>query len=182
MKIIFLDRDGVINRFPGIGKYATRPSHIRVLPRSIRAIRALTEAGYEINVISNQGCVSRGMITRQGLERLTTLVRRPIERGGGKIRKFFYCVHQTSDRCACKKPKIHLIKKAARGRRIPWSKSYFIGDSAEDMLAARRAGLRSILVLSGRVKKRNIKDLPAKPDIVKKDLGEAAAWLLKKKS
>ena len=72
MKIIFLDRDGVINRFPGMGSYVTRWKDLRLIPKATRAIKLLSGAGYEIHVISNQGCVARKLITLKGLDRLTS--------------------------------------------------------------------------------------------------------------
>ena len=182
MSLVFLDRDGVINRFPGKGVYVTRPSQFKIFPRALDGIKRLTDAGRELVVVSNQGCVSRGLLTKKTLDRMTRQMLQTIRRSGGRIRKVYYCVHQTSDRCKCKKPKTLLLKKALRGRRLDPAKIFFIGDSEEDLAAAKNFGCRSILVLSGRLKKRDIPGLSTKPDAVKKDLREAAEWLLKQKS
>ena len=105
-KIIFLDRDGVINKFPGMGHYVTSLKSFRFLPNVKKAIALLTKNNYEIYVISNQGCVSRGLITVEGLDKITARMLRSVQAAGGAIKKVFYCIHQTSDRCECKKPKI----------------------------------------------------------------------------
>ncbi len=182
MLFAFLDRDGVINRFPGKGKYVTKPSQLKILPGALEAITELTRAGYELAVVSNQGCVSRGLLTKKSLERMTRQMLQKIRLAGGRIRRVYYCVHQTKDRCDCKKPKTLLLKKALRGRRLDRSKIYFIGDSEEDVQAAKNFGCRSVLVLSGRLKKKDLTGLAVKPDAVKKDLREAARWLLRKRS
>ena len=70
-KIIFLDRDGVINRFPGMGNYVTRQSEFHFIPGSLEAVSLLTQAGFEVNVVSNQGCVSRGLLSVAKLGRIT---------------------------------------------------------------------------------------------------------------
>ena len=70
-KIIFLDRDGVINRFPGIGSYVTRLKDFHLIPDALNAINHLNEAGFEVNVISNQGCVSHKLITLRTLRHIT---------------------------------------------------------------------------------------------------------------
>ena len=182
MTLVFLDRDGVINRFPGKGAYVTRSSELEIFPQALDAIKKMTDAGYELVVISNQGCVSRGLLTKKSLDRMTRLMLQKIRYSGGQIRKVYYCVHQASDRCDCKKPKTLLLKKALKRRRLQRSKLFFIGDSEEDLRTAKNFGCRSILVLSGRLKKRDLPKLPIKPDEVKKDLREAAEWLLGLKS
>lgn len=181
MKIIFLDRDGVINRFPGMGAYLTRWEDFYFLPGVIDAIALLSQAGFELNIISNQGCVAHGDISLEGLNDITHRMLKKIEAGGGKIAGVFYCVHQTSDNCDCKKPKTKLFHDALRGRTVDLKSVYFVGDSIEDIQAGENLGCQKILVLSGRNGESDLKDFPVKPDVVKKDLWEAAQWILQKK-
>lgn len=182
-RLIFLDRDGVINRFPGFGRYVTRWAEFRFLPHSVKAIAALTRAGYHIAVVSNQGCVARGLITSEGLRALTDRMRRRIERSGGRLDEVYYCEHRASQNCSCKKPKTALFLRALKKRKAADVRNiFFIGDSAEDMEAGRRLGCRTILVLSGRLKKKDVPDLTHPPDSVKKNLWEAVRWILRKKS
>lgn len=179
MSLIFLDRDGVINRFPGKGRYVTSIAQFYFLPGAKKAVRLLSDAGHELVVISNQGCVSRGYLTEKKLKLITDRMLASVERAGGRIRKVFYCIHQTADACGCKKPRLGLIRKAVGRRRGLLKKAYFIGDSKEDVETAAGAGCRSILVLSGRSKKKDITDFKTRPDQVKKDILEAAKWILR---
>ena len=181
-KIIFLDRDGVINYFPGMGAYVTRLNEFCFIPGAIEAIRLLTGAGFEVNVVSNQGCVSRGLISLKTLRRLTVKMMTRIHEAGGQLNGIFYCVHQQSDKCRCKKPNVVLFKKALRRRQIQLSEVFFIGDSKEDIEAARNLKCRPLLVLSGRTKRKDLRIFEPKPDIVKKNLLEAVRWILQKKS
>ena len=181
-KIIFLDRDGVINHFPGMGAYVTRLNEFRFIPGAIEAIRLLTGAGFEVNVISNQGCVSRGLISLGTLRRLTVKMAGQIHKAGGQLDGIFYCVHQISDKCRCKKPNVVLFKKALGRRRFPLSGVFFIGDSKEDVEAARNLKCRPLLVLSGRTKRKDLGFFKPKPDVVKKNLLDAVRWILQKKS
>lgn len=182
MSVVFLDRDGVINRFPGKGLYVTRWEDFHFLPRAIEAVRLLNRAGLEPMVVSNQGCVSRGLITMAGLEELTARMLKEVEAGGGKISGVFYCVHQTSDRCDCKKPKTKLFRDALKGRDVDPKTVFFIGDSEEDMEAGINFGCRTILVLSGRATREQAEIFQARPGVVKNDLWEAANWITQKKS
>ena len=181
MRRIFLDRDGVINRFPGVGHYVTSLKELHVLPSALRGIRLLTKAGYQMHVTSNQGCVARGMITKTDLWRLTRRMCRDIKKAGGRLHQFHYCLHRSSQNCACKKPKTFLLKKAFKGSKAQRGDIWFIGDSDVDVRAGRDYGCRTMLVLSGRTKRKGLKDLPVKPDKVQKNLYEAAKWILKEK-
>lgn len=180
MKFIFLDRDGVINEFPGFGQYVTSLAQFRLLEGSAQAVALLKSAGFEVNIISNQGCVSRGLITREELNRITETLKKDVEAAGGHIDGVYYCPHQTSDACECRKPKAGLLHQALQERPIDLQASYFIGDSEEDMMAGQLFGCRTILVLSGRSKKEDVPSFKAKPHFVKNNLLEAAQWILKK--
>lgn len=182
MALVLLDRDGVINEFPGVGAYVTSWEMVRFVPKAKEALALLTRAGYDTAVISNQGCVARGMITREGLDALTGRMMGEIEAAGGKLGSAFYCVHQTSDVCECKKPKTGLFHEAMRGRPENPASVYFIGDSEEDMAAGKAFGCRTILVLSGRTRSEDVEKLKTPPDAVKKDLWDAANWIIARAS
>lgn len=181
MKLLFLDRDGVINQFPGMGYYVTSWKRFRFLPGAKKAIALLSKSGFEIHIISNQGCVARRMITRAGLKLITDRMLGQIRRSGGEISGVHYCPHQATDRCACKKPGTKLFKKAIGRRKVDLKSVYFIGDSKEDVQASKNLGCKSLLVLCGRNRLKNVKDFPVKPDEIKKDLWSAASWLVRKK-
>ena len=179
-RLVFLDRDGVINRFPGKGVYVTSQELFDFLPVALEGIRLLTEAGVELAVVSNQGCVSRGLITQKTLDTMTGRMLEEIQRAGGNISAVYYCPHQTSDACDCRKPQTALFKKALAGRQIKMDTVYFLGDSEEDMAAGKSLGCHTILVLSGRSGKEDVAQLNTQPEVVKNDLLEAARWILKK--
>ncbi len=179
-RVVFLDRDGVINAFPGKGLYVTKSEDLRILPGAASGISILKKAGCDIFVITNQGCVSRKYITAMELESMHGEMRRRLEGEGAVIDGIFYCPHQTSDACECKKPKTALFKKAVEGRGVDFAKTFFVGDSEEDMAAGRAIGCCTVLVLSGRTRECDVEQLVTKPDIVKKDLLEAARWIAEK--
>ena len=181
-KIIFLDRDGVINEFPGMGHYVVSLEEFRMIPGSARAVALLCEAGFEVHVITNQGCVSRGLLSEKWLEAIHDRMRREVGAAGGRFAAILYCPHQTSDACECKKPKPTLFLKAAAGRKVDFSSVYFIGDSEEDILAGKNVGCKTVLVLSGRTNSDNLAEISPKPDFIKRNLLEAAQWITQKKS
>lgn len=182
MNVVFLDRDGVINEFPGKGEYVTSQAAFRFIPRAKEAIRLLSERGCEIYVVSNQGCVSRGLISAADLEAMTDRMLEEVRSAEGRIDGVFYCLHQTSDACDCKKPKISLFKKALAGRPVDKRSACFIGDSREDVEAGRALGCLTVLVLSGRTKREDLPSFEPKPDRVAADLWEAATWIARNES
>ena len=182
MSLVFVDRDGVINRFPGQGFYVTSLDAFEMLPGSAKAIALLNREGFEVVVISNQGCVSRGFLSEEGLAQITDKMVTAVRKEGGALSGIFYCKHQTSDNCGCKKPKTGLFEQAMRTRSDNLASVFFIGDSQEDVEAGKAAGCRTLLVLSGRSTEADLKNFKIKPDIVKKDLWEAATWITQKKS
>ena len=126
--------------------------------------------------------MSRGLLSRKKLLEMTRWMLRQIRVKGGVIRKVHYCLHQSADNCRCKKPQTLLMQKAVKGRRLDRRKLFMVGDSDVDIEAGNRFGCRTVLVLSGRNKQKDVHALAVKPDFVKKNLWEAAKWLTQKKS
>jgi D-glycero-D-manno-heptose 1,7-bisphosphate phosphatase len=181
MKAIFLDRDGVINKYPGDRNYVTALKDFTFIGGSLSAIKKLTDAGYKIFVISNQAGVTKGLYSRKTLDSMTRLMKRRVASAGGKIQKVLYCLHTEEQNCSCRKPKDGLFKKATRGVRVDRKNSYFIGDSMRDMKAGRKFGCKTVLVLSGREKLKNSPHWDAAPDFVARDLRTAAENIIGKR-
>lgn len=182
-KVIFLDRDGVINKDPEFineYEYVTKWSEFKFLPGVKRAIKRLTGAGYSIYVISNQAGVAKGYFTLKDLAAVTERMKSALERAGGMITEVFYCPHRNEDNCGCRKPKAGLFKKALRRGKIDFKKAFFIGDNIRDVKAGHAIGCRTILVLSGKVRSRDSRRWEAKPDFVKRDLSEAVDFILRR--
>ncbi len=180
-RFVFIDRDGVVNKDPvDFGKYyVTSWEDFHFLPGALEAIKKLADNNYKIAVISNQAGVAKGVYTKTALDEITARMLERIKEAGGSIYSVQYCVHKAEDNCDCRKPKAGAFKKAAQGVKVDFAKSYFVGDTQRDMQAGRAVGLTTILVLSGRVKTEGeTRDWPVKPDLVKKDLAEAAQWLI----
>ncbi len=175
-KIVFLDRDGVINEFPGDGKYVTRVKDFHFLPGALEAIRRLTRDGYTLFVISNQAGVDKGIYSRSKLDQITRHMMRHVQRADGRIRKIFYCTHRSDAGCDCRKPRIGSLVAAMKLIKRPvkeLSRTFFIGDTKSDIEAGFRAGCRTIFVLSGHEDRRRLKKWAVYPDFITKNLLEA---------
>lgn len=147
-RTVFLDRDGTINHRVEDG-YVTSWSGFRFLPGAKDALRRLTQAGYRIVVVSNQAGVGKGLMSAADLQEITARFRAAVRASGGRIDDVFYCTHAPAENCDCRKPKPGLLLRAASRRRVPLSKTFFVGDSESDVLAGQRAGCRTILIAAG---------------------------------
>ena len=173
MRIVFLDRDGVINEFPGHRNYVTSWEEFSFIPGSIEAICLLKEHGFKVYVASNQAGVAKGLYSHKDLECINKNMLKEIRGWGGDLDDIFYCFHRDEDDCDCRKPKPGLLTRVLDNLEQKPKDCFFIGDSLRDVKAARNAGCKSVLVLSGSESAKNRENWEIKPDYVFDDLFEA---------
>jgi len=187
LKVVFLDRDGVINEYLASG-YVTGWDKFHFLPGAIEAIKLLNSNGYEPIVISNQAGVNKGLYSLQTLAQITKNMSRGIEKDGGHLKAVYYCPHCEAENCDCRKPETGLFKKAIKelNLNLDLANTYFIGDSLKDIKAGRALGLRTVLVLSGEASRTDVEEAGKKeelsPDWVAKDLLSAVKYIISKDS
>jgi histidinol-phosphate phosphatase family protein len=174
--VVFLDRDGVINR--DRSDYVKNLAELEILPGVAEAIVRLKQAGIWVFVASNQACVGKGLLTVEMLGQISQKIVMEIEKAGGTIDSFLYCPHTDEDQCDCRKPAIGLFARGLSALPEPPSRIFVVGDSERDIKAGRMIGAITILVLSGKLGKGDLGALTVQPDIIVKDLGEAAESIL----
>lgn len=148
---IFLDRDGVINQ--DSDSYIKSVGEWKPIQGSIDAIALLTQHGYKIVVITNQSGLYRGFFDLAELKKIHEKMQGLVEEKGGKIDAIYFCPHGPDEGCSCRKPKPGLFKKFSRDRDIKLENIPFIGDTLSDIQAGEAAGVRPILVKTGKGKK-----------------------------
>lgn len=144
---ILLDRDGIINERIHHG-YVTRWDEFRFVAGIRDAIAALAELSLPIIVVSNQAGVDKGLVGGASLCDLTKRFVTELRNSGGRIDAVYYCQHTPEENCACRKPRTGLLTRAAMDWRLDLSRSVLIGDSANDLEAARTANCMSIFLVS----------------------------------
>lgn len=176
MKLVILDRDGVINY--DSEQFIKSPDEWKPIPGSLDAIAALSQAGYRVVVASNQSAVGRGLIEMTTLNAIHTKMHKLVALAGGRIEAVFFCPHPADSKCECRKPRAGLFGQIADRFHIDLSNVPAIGDSPRDIEAAIEAGARPILVRTGKGVKTSAKDgLP--PDVLVFDnLADAARALI----
>ncbi len=147
-KLLFIDRDGVIN-VDLIGDYIKSPREFRFEEGVLTTLKALSDRGYQLIIISNQAGVGDGVFTEAALQEVHQHMLAQFKRHGIKIHATHYCLHGKEDGCSCRKPEIGLFQKAVEGLKYDPKATYFIGDKATDMEAGRRFGILTLFVRTG---------------------------------
>ena len=176
MKLIILDRDGVIN-FDS-DQYIKSPAEWKPIPGSPEAIARLNQAGYRVVVATNQSGVGRGLFEMDTLNAIHDKMHKTIAAAGGRIDAVFYCPHAADAKCDCRKPKPGMFERIARCYNLDLTSVPAIGDSLRDLQAAATAGALPMLVLTGKGEKTMAEGGLPEETIVFKDLAAAVDDLL----
>lgn len=147
MKLVVLDRDGVINE--DSPDHIRSPKAWRPLPGSLEAIARLSQSGYRVVVASNQSGIGRGLFNYDELFGIHEKLQRLVGELGGRIDGIFFCPHVDADQCECRKPAPGLFREIGRRLQVDLTGVPAIGDSRRDLAAARAAGAQPILVRTG---------------------------------
>lgn len=176
MKLIILDRDGVIN-FDS-AQFIKSPDEWKPIPGSLAAIARLNHAGYRVVVATNQSGVGRGLFEMDTLNAIHEKMLKALAQVGGRIDAIFFCPHTSADNCACRKPKPGMLIEISNRFNTNLSGVPAIGDALRDLQAAVAVGAKPMLVLTGKGKKTAIDpELPA-GTLIFPDLATAVAHLL----
>jgi D-glycero-D-manno-heptose 1,7-bisphosphate phosphatase len=144
-KVVFLDRDGVLNKERG--EYTYKTKDFEWVPDAIEALKLLYNNGFELIIISNQGGVSKNIYTKTNIFNIENAIKQPLEKQGVKILDSFYCPHHDAiEKCLCRKPKSLMLEKAIAKHNINPKQSYFVGDSERDVIAGQNVDVKGILM------------------------------------
>ncbi len=147
MKLLILDRDGVINQ--DSEQFIKSPDEWVPIPGSIEAISRLSQAGYDIVVITNQSGVGRELFSADKLSQIHLRMISEVQKHGGKIQSILFCPHHPDDDCHCRRPKTGLYQELAQRLNISFNGIFSVGDSLRDLQAAKAAGATPVLVKTG---------------------------------
>jgi D,D-heptose 1,7-bisphosphate phosphatase len=183
-KVIFLDRDGTINEDV---VYLKKTEDIKIFPNTLKALRNFKKSGFLNIIITNQSGIARGYFTEEDLEKIHTEFRKLLRDEKGDLIDDIYfspfhkdgIIERYKKDSDDRKPNTGMVRKALSKYNISLKESFFIGDSFTDMLCAKNAGLKRILVQTGygakdfeRCKKENLEI-----DYLAKDLFDASEYL-----
>lgn len=180
-KVIFLDRDGTINVEKS---YLHKWEDFEFEKNAIEGLKELKNLGYEFIVVTNQSGIGRGYYTEEDLVTLNNQMTKKLKEFGIEILECFYCPHHPEKGigkykvdCNCRKPNPGMLLEGIKKYDVDIENSFMIGDKKGDLEAGKKAGLKSILVLTGYGKK--IEEEVKGNYLIAKDLLEVVTILKK---
>ena len=151
MKLIVLDRDGVIN--VDSAQFIKSPAEWKPIPGSLEAIARLSQADWRVVVATNQSGIGRGLFDMDTLNAIHDKMHRAVVGAGGRIDAIFYCPHAADSNCDCRKPNPGMFKRISSCFNQALTGVPAVGDSLRDLKAAAAVGAVPYLVLTGKGEK-----------------------------
>lgn len=172
---VFLDRDGVLVEEKS---YIASVEELKLFPYAEDCVRQIHQKGYYAIVVTNQSGIARGLFSEAALQEMNVYLQKMTG-----VDAVYYCPHHPDGKagqyrksCSCRKPGTGLLEQACKDFPIDITRSYMVGDRASDVMAGKKAGIRTVLLESGYGTKRLEADV--KPDYILEDL-RAVITLLK---
>jgi len=151
MKLIILDRDGVINY--DSDQFIKNPEEWKPIPGSLEAIARLNQEGYHVVVATNQSGIGRGLFDMATLNAIHDKMHKSCALVGARIDAVFFCPHTSESNCGCRKPKAGMLEEIANRYNTSLDGVPAVGDSLRDLQSAVTVGARPYLVLTGKGEK-----------------------------
>lgn len=175
MKLLILDRDGVINQ--DSDAYIKSLDEWIPIPGSIEAIAQLSKAGWTVAVATNQSGIARGYYSLATLDAMHARLRELVAAQGGEVGLIVYCPHGPDAGCACRKPKPGMLRTIASHYAVELAGVWFVGDSKGDLEAARAVDAQPVLVKTGKGEQTLSKGVP-EATLIFDDLAAIASALI----
>ena len=175
MKLIVLDRDGVIN--VDSEQFIKSPDEWKPIPGSLEAIARLNESGWRVVVASNQSGVGRGLFDMDTLNAINEKMTKAIGQAGGRLDAIFFCPHSADSTCDCRKPRPGMFVQIAERFNVDMKGVPVVGDSLRDLQAGVAVGCQPYLVLTGKGAKTQADPALPAGTLVFPDLAAVAAQL-----
>jgi len=176
MKLIILDRDGVINY--DSEQFIKSPDEWKPIPGSLEAIARLNQNGYRVVVATNQSGIGRGLFDMPTLNAIHDKMHKSLAQVGGRIDAIFFCPHTSEADCSCRKPKSGMMLEISARYGVGLADVPAVGDSLRDLEAAARLGANPYLVLTGKGNKTKEKGGLPEGTRIYPDLAAVTASLL----
>jgi D-glycero-D-manno-heptose 1,7-bisphosphate phosphatase len=193
---VILDRDGTLidvvrDEETGTVSVAFHPNQLRLLPGVLEGLALLSAAGFGFAIATNQPGPAKGQFSRAAVENTNRALLDMLSSSGITIAALEVCLHHPSGgpggdsslvgECTCRKPKPGLLLNAVQRAGFDASRTWMIGDSTADVLAARAAHLRAALVFAtNRCEICPLRSGPeVRPDLVAARFDELASAILR---
>ena len=144
-KIIYLDRDGVINEDFG---YVYKIENFKFCEGVFEACREFLALGYEIIIVTNQSGIGRLYYSEDEFLELSKYMKNEFKKENIPILNIYYCPHNPDDNCSCRKPKAGMILQSLNDFDIDLQNSWLIGDKKSDIECAKNGKIGNSILIS----------------------------------
>lgn len=181
MEAIFLDRDGTINEEVG---YLSSLAQLALYPQAGAAIQLINASGMKSIIVTNQSGVARGYFNAAFVAEVHEQIQEMLAQFPAHLDACYFCPHHPEgsgiyrQACGCRKPEPGMLLKASHDLGIDLGQSYMIGDTRKDLQAARRAGVKGVLVRTGYGRETEGDLSEVTPAYVADDILEAVRWII----
>ncbi len=174
--LLLIDRDGTLITEQD---YLKDPKKVKFLAGSLAGLKRLYHAGYALVVVSNQSGVGRGLMTLSDVKKVTARFCQLVQRAGVRLAGVYWCPHHPNVNCACRKPKLGMVRQAARALKRSYRGSISIGDKWCDVQLGKSTGGQGILVRTGHGRQTlRTKGTHPDPVFIARNFASAARWIL----
>lgn len=155
-KIVYLDRDGVINYDTS---YVYKIEDFKFITGVFEACNHFVALGYDIIIITNQSGINRGYYSIKDFDILSKWMIEEFKKENIDILKLYYCPHTPEENCKCRKPKIGMIEDSLRDFDIDLENSWLIGDKTSDIQTAINSGIKNHILINSTYNKDEKNDI-----------------------
>ena len=176
VKAIFLDRDGTLVEDT---RYTHKLEDFKLLSGVVGGLKNLSKE-FSFIIITNQAGIGKGMFTKEDMHNFNKKLVKELKKQDIEIKKIYYCPHAPEEACDCRKPSTKYIKEAAKELNISIKSSWAIGDKPIDIEMGKKAGCKTVYMLTGQGKKRlgELKESGIKPEFIAEDFLQAAEFII----
>jgi len=176
--LVLLDRDGVINE--DRPDFVKTPDELVFIPGSLEAITKLNNSGHKVAIVTNQSCIGRGLINEERLNEIHGKLRASVKSAGGHVDHIFVAPDAPWAATEMRKPGAGMMRAAMEKFAARGKDTILVGDTADDLQAAKKAGCRRILVQTGKGEATQAAGIDREllPVRVAADLSEAVSLIL----
>lgn len=146
---LFLDRDGAVVQEIG---YLHRAKDIRVIPGAAKVIVAANQRSVPVIMVTNQSGVGRGYYGWTEFKSVQDAIIALLAADGATIDAIYACAHHPKAEGVlahpnhpARKPNPGMLLQAASDLALDLKSSWLVGDKADDIEAAKRAGIAGAL-------------------------------------
>ena len=148
-KVVFLDRDGVINKLRK-NDYVKNFSEFKFLPTVSNAINYIKDNDYLVIIITNQACVGKSIITEKALNSIHSKMQKYLKlKSNACVDDIFFSPYyrysinsKYRNNIFDRKPNPGMLIKAINKWNIYKERSFFIGDSLTDYETAKKLKIK----------------------------------------